>query len=56
MLKTDLHLHINLDPLDEITYSYKDLITKAQELHYDVLALTCHDKVVTTIEMKEYAL
>ena len=55
MLKADLHTHINLDPIDEIEYSYQDLINKAAELHYDVLAITCHDKVVVTTAMKEYA-
>ena len=55
MLKAEFHIHIDLDPKDNIKYNYKQLIDRAAALKYDVLAITCHDKVVVNSEMQKYA-
>jgi predicted metal-dependent phosphoesterase TrpH len=41
-LKADLHIHTAEDPLDRVRYTAKDLITKAADEGFDVLAITNH--------------
>ncbi|MBA4336217.1 hypothetical protein C0416_00395 [bacterium] len=53
--KVQFHAHTGSDPSDCIFHSDKDLIDRAAHHNYDVLAITCHDKVVHTEELKEYA-
>jgi len=55
MLKCQFHTHSSEDPCDYIAYSAKDLIKKASELKYDVLAITCHRKLVYSKKLQKYA-
>ena len=54
-LKTNLHFHSSEDKWDNLNYSVFDGVDRAVELGFDVLALTCHNEVMTTPEMKKYA-
>ncbi|MEM9399724.1 MAG: PHP-associated domain-containing protein [Verrucomicrobiota bacterium] len=40
--KVDLHNHCDCDPIDQLSYSYQDLIDKAHEQGVDALAITPH--------------
>lgn len=53
--KVQLHCHTGGDPSDCIFHSEKDLIDRASRYKYDVLSITCHDKIVHTSELEEYA-
>ena len=55
ILKTNLHFHTNDDPQHIIDYDTYVGIEKASELGFEVLALTCHDRVVFNKEYEEYA-
>ncbi len=55
MLKADFHTHVKEDPRDEIGYTAKQLIAHAAKLHYDVLAITCHDYVLFSSELAAFA-
>ncbi|MBI2145751.1 PHP domain-containing protein [Candidatus Woesearchaeota archaeon] len=57
MLKAELHTHINIDPLDYkfVDYSAFQLIDRAAELNFNVLAITCHNYVYDDPAAKEYA-
>ncbi len=57
MLKAELHTHINIDPLDYkfVDYSAIQLIDRAAELNFDVLAITCHNYVYDDPAAKAYA-
>jgi predicted metal-dependent phosphoesterase TrpH len=56
-LKAELHAHCNLDPHDHkvCDYSAEQLIAEAARLHYDVLAITCHNLDVWTRDLSDYA-
>jgi predicted metal-dependent phosphoesterase TrpH len=56
-LKAELHSHCNMDPIDYrmCRYSPEQLILKAAELGYQVLAITCHNIDVWTEELSDYA-
>ena len=56
-LKAELHTHCNLDPHDHkiCDFSAEQLIAEAARLHYDVLAITCHNLDVWTGELSDYA-
>jgi predicted metal-dependent phosphoesterase TrpH len=56
-LKTELHSHCNLDPTDYRTCEHtpEQLIAKAAELGYEVLAITCHDLDVWSESLSDYA-
>lgn len=54
-LKADLHAHTADDPNDAIEYSTEALIDTAAKLRYDVLAVTCHNALVFTDALREYA-
>ncbi len=53
--KVQLHAHTKSDPEDCLFHSDKDLIDKAAEHGYDVLAITCHNKLVFDNELYNYA-
>jgi len=53
--KVQLHTHTKSDPYDGIFHSDKQLIDLAARHQYDVLAITCHDKIVYSKELREYA-
>jgi hypothetical protein len=55
MLKAQLHVHCKEDPQDNIDYSAKEVIDEAARNNFDVLSFTCHDKVIHTKELEEYA-
>jgi hypothetical protein len=55
ILKTNLHLHTNDDPKDNIDYSAYEAVDYARKLNFDVLAITCHQKVVDKKEYSDYA-
>lgn len=56
-LKAELHAHCSLDPADYriCPHSPEDLIGRAAERGYRVLALTCHDLDIWTPGLAEYA-
>lgn len=54
-LKCQFHSHCQGDPCDNISYSAKQLIDKAHELNYDVLAITCHRKLIFNKDLEKYA-
>jgi len=43
------------DPEHSHSYSAKDLIKNAEQNHYDVLAITCHNKIIFTKALQNYA-
>ncbi len=44
-LKTDLHIHTAEDPLDQIRYTAKEIISKAADEGFEVLSITNHHRV-----------
>lgn len=56
-MKAELHAHCGLDPVDRriCPFSAQDLIKEAARLHYQVLAITCHDLDIWTRDLAEYA-
>ena len=51
-----MHLHTRGDPQDTfIAYTPEKLIDTAVKLKFDVLAITCHNKVLFTKELAAYA-
>jgi predicted metal-dependent phosphoesterase TrpH len=55
MLKCDFHIHVNEDPSDVVPYNARQLIDRAAEIGYDVLAITCHDYVCFDDDLVAYA-
>lgn len=55
MLKASFHLHTGNDPRDHIPYTNYQAIDKAAKLKFDVIAITCHNKVVFSEGLKAYA-
>ncbi len=56
MLKAQLHIHAPGDLQHELPYTAKEVIDHSAELGFDVLAFTCHDKVIHDKELEKYAL
>ena len=54
-LKAQLHVHCKGDPIDNIKLTARQVIDHAARLNYDVLAITCHNVIIFTQELKEYA-
>ncbi len=56
-LKAELHAHCSLDPVDYriCRHSPEQLISRAAELGYEVLALTCHNRDIWTEGLADYA-
>lgn len=44
-IKIDLHIHTLDDPKDHLDYSARQLLERARDLGFSVLAITLHDKV-----------
>src|SRR4051812_10945830 len=44
-IKVDLHIHTLDDPLDALDYTAHELLERASELGFQVLAITLHDAV-----------
>ena len=53
--KVQLHTHTKSDPEDCLFHTDKKLIDIAAKHQYDVLAITCHNKIAHTKELEEYA-
>jgi hypothetical protein len=54
-LKADFHIHTQEDPKDRIRYSARELIDYASHRRFDVLAITNHNVVTYSRELREYA-
>ena len=55
-LKTNLHFHTNEDSEDKsIKYSFKQGIDIASKLGFEVIALTCRQKIIFSPEHENYA-
>ncbi len=55
LLKADLHIHTSEDPEDTIRYSATDLIDRAREYGYSVLAITNHNSCLYNRYLRDYA-
>ena len=55
MLKAQLHIHTDEDPLDNLSYKAKDVIDLAKKLNFDVLSFTLHNRLFYNQEIIEYA-
>lgn len=55
MLKVELHSHTNLDPLDRIQHSARQLIDRVAVLGYHALAITLHDRYYDPDPDRAYA-
>ncbi len=55
LLKADFHLHTADDPLDSIRYTAKELISKAADQAFDVMAITNHHRVTFNRDLFHYA-
>jgi predicted metal-dependent phosphoesterase TrpH len=54
-LKVDLHIHTKEDGTDRISYSAYELIDEAVLKGFDVLAITNHDTMTFSPELRSYA-
>lgn len=50
-IKIDLHIHTLDDPIDALDYSAHQLLERAKQLGFDVLAITLHDAVFDRAEV-----
>jgi predicted metal-dependent phosphoesterase TrpH len=50
-IKADLHIHTLDDPKDRLNYTAHQLLERARERHFNVLAITLHDKVFDRAEV-----
>ncbi|MBU1151547.1 hypothetical protein KJ632_01820 [Patescibacteria group bacterium] len=55
MLKCQFHAHAGPDPEHPLSYTEKELIKEAAHLKYDVLAITCHNKIFHKKSLEQYA-
>lgn len=55
MLKVELHAHTDLDPLDYIAHSTRQLIDRAADLGYAALAVTLHNRYYDPAADRDYA-
>jgi len=54
-LKVDLHLHTAEDPCDRVSHTARELISKAVEDGFDVLAITNHQCLTYNKRLSAYA-
>ena len=54
-LKADLHLHTAEDPCDKVSYTARELISKAADEGFDVLAITNHQRLTFNQRLFSYA-
>ena len=54
-LKTNLHFHTSDDPQDKVPYSFYEGIDAAYRAGFEVIALTCHRKLVWSTDYESYA-
>jgi predicted metal-dependent phosphoesterase TrpH len=55
VIKTELHAHTDLDPVDFIPHTTRQLIDKAASLGYGALAVTLHNRYYDPAEDAAYA-
>jgi predicted metal-dependent phosphoesterase TrpH len=55
MLKASFHVHIKGDQSDYIPYDGFEFLDHAKKNGFDVIAFTCHDRVVYTEKLKAHA-
>ncbi len=55
MLKVDLHLHTDDDPIDDIRHSARELIDLAAARGFAALAITLHDRQLRDPDLEAYA-
>ena len=55
MLKAQLHIHIKGDPSDNIRHTWRELIDHAKKLDFNVLAITCHKRIIFPAKAISYA-
>lgn len=55
MLKVELHSHIDIDPLDAVPHSARELIDRAAALGYHALAITPHNRYFDPADDAAYA-
>jgi predicted metal-dependent phosphoesterase TrpH len=55
VLKTELHTHTDLDPEDRIPHTTRQLIDRAADLGYQVVAVTLHDRYFDPAPYLPYA-
>jgi predicted metal-dependent phosphoesterase TrpH len=54
-LKALLHVHTRDDPKDHLSYTLYDVLDRCAEEGFEVVALTCHGKVIIQEEYQRYA-
>lgn len=54
-LKADLHLHTAEDPLDDVQYTAKELISKAATEGFDVISITNHHRMTFNEDLHSHA-
>ena len=54
-LKADLHIHTAEDPCDNIKHTAIELIDRASQQNFDVLAITNHQAITFTKKLESYA-
>lgn len=55
LLKFQFHVHTGQDPCDRPWHTEKEMIDTAARHQYDVVAITCHNKVIFDEDLKNYA-
>ena len=55
MIKTELHAHTSLDPVDYVPHSTRQLIDRAAALEFGALAITLHNRYYDPAEDAVYA-
>lgn len=54
-LKANLHFHSSDDERDVVDYSFQEGVDEASRLGFEVLALTCHNRLIDAPEYAAYA-
>lgn len=54
-LKVDLHIHTDEDPFEKLPYNAFEIIDRASEQGFDVIAITNHNIVTYNQKLAEYA-
>lgn len=55
-LKADFHIHTKEDKIDKVSYNAEELIDYAKKSGFDVLAITNHNIITYSEDLKNYAL
>lgn len=55
IVKAAFHLHIDQDPIDQISYTGFQAIDRASQLGFQVISFTCHEKLIDINPYLKYA-